>query len=160
MTETDAEVRLADELPPEVIRGIVQEANDAGEDPERVLKALSIVMRHRSGPLPSARELAEYDAACPAAAQEILNGMTENRRHRMRMDIKTANTARLSLVLTWSALVFLLIIALVLGLDGQPVLAGLAGAAGIAPCSFSSFAVVGIGLAEATAGSDAVGCST
>jgi uncharacterized membrane protein len=99
-------------------------------DAQTVLYA-ALASKSHKGPLPDPETLAAYDAIHPGALREILNGARDVRRHRMSMDRKVANTARLSLILTFVVVLAALGIGAWLGLHGQSVLGGLFGSAGL-----------------------------
>jgi uncharacterized membrane protein len=112
----------------EVIEGVISDL-----PPRQRTVVQRLISRSHQGPLPDPETFAAYEVVHPGAAGEILAGARENREHRFAMDRKLANTARLSLILTWAAVVGCLLIGLVLGLKGQPVLGGMFGAGGLAP---------------------------
>lgn len=92
-----------------------------------------IIAKRHSGPLPDPQTFREYEAVYPGAAEEILAGARENRHHRIDMDRRLAGTARLSLILTWALVAGFLVAAVVLGLAGHDLLAGIFGVGGLAP---------------------------
>jgi uncharacterized membrane protein len=93
-----------------------------------------------SGPLPDPETFGAYEAVYPGVAKSIVEMAMRNQRHRidvdrqnLRQDRKLANTARLSLILTWTAVMSLVAAGTYLGANGQPILGGIFGTAGIAP---------------------------
>lgn len=121
----------ADDDDEEVLEGILDELSP--ERREQLVEIVSVVTRSHRGPLPDPASFAAYEAAVPGTGKAITDGATEYRRHKMRMDEKIANTARLSLVLTFVAVLVTLGIATWLAFEGHLVLAGLFGAGGLSP---------------------------
>ena len=88
-------------------------------------------MQFRSGPLPSARELAEYDEILPGAADRIITMTERQSAHRQELETFAIHAEdRRSwggLIVGGTVALAFLVGAVVLGLKGQPVLAGILG---------------------------------
>lgn len=115
----------------EVLEGILEELSPERRD--QLVEIVGVFTREHRGPLPDPATFAAYEAARPGTAKEIVDGATEYRRHKIRIDNKIANTARLSLILTFVAVLVTLGIAAWLAVEGHPVLAGIFGVGGLSP---------------------------
>ncbi|MGH8887627.1 MAG: hypothetical protein ACRDYX_21145 [Egibacteraceae bacterium] len=111
---------------------VLGEVLEALPKEQRELLVQVVAQSHR-GPLPPAEQFAMYEAACPGAGREILDGYRETRRHFAKMDRAVANTARLSLILTWLLILAVLGLAAYFGTTGQEWLAALFGIGGLVP---------------------------
>lgn len=111
---------LLDDLPPET----------------RTQVAIAISRTHL-GPLPDAQTMREYKEVDPRILDEVLEAASANRKHRYKMDLMLASSARTSLILS-AALVALAICASVfLAVLGHPVVGGLLGAGGLGAIIFA-----------------------
>jgi len=99
--------------------------------PESRNLVFAALAKSHSGPLPDPETLAYYEQVHAGAVREILNGARETRRHRVQMDNKVANTARLSLVLTFVVVIASLLAGVFLGVQGHEALGAIFGTAGL-----------------------------
>ena len=93
-------------------------------------------MQFRSGPLPSARELAEYDETLPGAADRIIGMAERQAEHRQQLETFALHAEDRR---SWGGLIVGGIVALgflaaatTLGLKGEPVLGGVLGSSTLA----------------------------
>lgn len=106
---------------------------DGEFDPADPVAIGRLIAKLHRGPLPDAETFAAYEMVHPGAAGELLRAAKDQRGHRFAMDHTLADTARLSLVLTWTLVVGALTAAVLLGLNDKDALAALFGLGGLAP---------------------------
>lgn len=113
---------------PEDVNKVLEELT---EEQRRVLMGTMVAMEQKmySGPLPPAEEIEAYERTCPGAADRIITMTEKSLDHRMAnekliVSEETKQSAR-GQVLGFILAVFFGVIALVLGLYGHEILAGI-----------------------------------
>lgn len=129
--ERNAELEQIETDLAEVLEGELQDLTpEARATLERITYSLTEMWQ---GPLPDPGTLAGYKDLGDEVLEEVLAGARENRQHRFHMDRSLANTARLSLVLTFLFSIACLCASVLLVANDHEVVGALFGVAGVAP---------------------------